>query len=83
VRFLYCRQLKASSYQFNNLYTGSIGYIAYNGDADLNIVIRTVLCQGKDAWFQVGGGIVWDSDPQLEYEECLHKAKGQIMALSM
>ncbi len=66
-----------------NIYTGSIGYIGYNGDLDLNIVIRTVLCQGENAWFQVGGGIVWDSDPQMEYEECLHKAKGQIAALSM
>lgn len=65
-----------------NLYTGSIGYIGYHGDADLNIVIRTILCQGNDAWFQVGGGIVWDSDPQMEYEECLHKAQGQIAALS-
>lgn len=66
-----------------NLYTGSIGYIGYNGDADLNIVIRTILCQGQNAWFHVGGGIVWDSDPLMEYEECLHKAKGQIAALSL
>lgn len=66
-----------------NLYTGSIGYIGYNGDADLNIVIRTILCQGENAWFQVGGGIVWDSEPELEFEECLHKAKGQIAALSL
>lgn len=66
-----------------NLYTGSIGYIGYNGDADLNIVIRTILCKGEDAWFQVGGGIVWDSNPELEYDECMHKARGQIEALSM
>lgn len=66
-----------------NLYTGSIGYIGFNGDADFNIVIRTILCQGENAWFQVGGGIVWDSDPHMEYEECLHKAKGQITALSL
>ncbi len=65
-----------------NLYTGSIGYIGYNGDADLNIVIRTILCQDDRAWFQVGGGIVWDSDPELEYAECQHKARGQIAALS-
>lgn len=66
-----------------NLYTGSIGYISYNGDSDLNIVIRTILCKDNDAWFQVGGGIVWDSDPELEYEECMHKARGQIEALSL
>lgn len=66
-----------------NLYTGAIGYMGYNGDADFNIVIRTILCKEQKAWFQVGGGIVWDSDPQLEYEECMHKAKGQITALSL
>jgi len=49
----------------------------------LNIVIRTILCKEGHAWFQTGGGIVWDSDPELEYEECLHKAKGQVRALSL
>lgn len=65
-----------------NLYTGSIGYIGFNGDMDLNIVIRTVLCKDQKAYFQVGGGIVWDSDAESEYEESLHKAKAQMMALS-
>lgn len=66
-----------------SLYTGSIGYIGYNGDADLNIVIRTIICKDEDAWFHVGGGIVWDSDPQLEYEESLHKARAQMRGLSV
>lgn len=65
-----------------NLYTGSIGYIGFNGDIDLNIVIRTVLCKDQNAYFQVGGGIVWDSNPESEYQESLDKAKAQIMALS-
>lgn len=66
-----------------NLYTGSIGYIGFNGNSDLNIVIRTILCKEGSAWFQTGGGIVWDSEPELEFEECLHKARGQIRALSL
>ena len=65
-----------------NIYTGSIGYIGLNGDVDLNIVIRTIICKDNKAYFQVGGGIVWDSDAEMEYEETLHKAKALIQALN-
>lgn len=64
-----------------NIYTGSIGYISFNGNMDLNIVIRTVLCKENKAYYQVGGGIVWDSDPELEYEESLLKGKALREAL--
>ncbi len=64
-----------------NVYTGSIGYIGFNGDLDLNIVIRTILCKDNKAYFQAGGGIVWDSQNQLEYEETFHKAKALMEAL--
>ncbi|WP_425447025.1 aminodeoxychorismate synthase component I [Dethiothermospora halolimnae] len=64
-----------------NIYTGSIGYLGFNGDMDLNIVIRTIVCKDDRAYFQVGGGIVWDSDAEMEYEETLHKAKALIEAL--
>ncbi|MTI81591.1 MAG: aminodeoxychorismate synthase component I [Firmicutes bacterium] len=65
-----------------NVYTGSIGYLGFNGNVDLNIAIRTILCKGEKAYFQVGGGIVWDSDPELEYQETLHKAKALMQALN-
>lgn len=64
-----------------NVYTGSIGYIGFNGDADLNIVIRTILQKDDMAYIQVGGGIVWDSDPELEYQETLVKGKALMEAL--
>lgn len=64
-----------------NLYTGSIGYIGFNGDMDLNIVIRTIVCKDDKAYFQVGGGIVWDSDPEGEYQESMDKAKALMEAL--
>lgn len=64
-----------------NIYTGSIGYIGFNGATDLNIAIRTIIMKNSKAYFQAGGGIVWDSEPQLEYEECLHKAKALFKAL--
>jgi para-aminobenzoate synthetase component 1 len=64
-----------------NIYTGSIGYLGFNGDVDLNIAIRTIVIKDKIAYFQAGGGIVWDSDPEMEYEETLHKAKALFKTL--
>jgi para-aminobenzoate synthetase component 1 len=56
-----------------HIYTGSIGYISFHDTMDLSIAIRTAtICHGKMI-FSVGGGIVYDSDPQDEYNETLHK----------
>lgn len=60
------------------LYTGSIGYISFNGDCDLNIVIRTAVWQNGTYHIGVGGGITCESDPEAEYEETLQKAKAFI-----
>jgi len=65
-----------------NIYTGSIGYIGFNGDIDLNIVIRTFVCKDGEAYFQAGGGIVWDSDEESEYIESLDKARALKRALN-
>jgi para-aminobenzoate synthetase component 1 len=64
-------------------YTGSMGYIGFNGDLDLNITIRTFLVKGNQAYFQVGGAVVYDSDPETEYRETLDKAKALIDALML
>lgn len=56
------------------IYTGSIGWIGYSGDMELNIVIRTLLAKGGQAYVQAGAGIVIDSNPKNEYEESLKKA---------
>ncbi len=64
-------------------YTGSIGYLSFNGDMDLNIIIRTFVIKGKDAYVQVGAGIVTDSDPTREYYETLYKAEALLKALEM
>lgn len=66
-----------------SVYTGSIGYIGFNGQTDLNIAIRTILCHHNQACFQAGGGIVWDSDEESEYQETLDKAKAMMNALSL
>lgn len=65
------------------IYTGSIGYIGFDGCADLNIVIRTIIIKENKLYFQVGGGITADSDPAAEYEETLDKARAMMRALGL
>ncbi len=62
-------------------YTGAIGYLGFDGRADLNVAIRTLV--HRDGWcgFQVGGGIVADSEPESEYQETLDKARALVAAL--
>ncbi len=59
------------------IYTGSIGWIAPGRRAQFNVAIRTVLIDKarREAEYGVGGGVVWDSTPAGEYDECLLKAK--------
>ena len=63
------------------IYTGSLGYLSFSGEMDLNIVIRTLVAKKNEIRFQVGGGIVADSDPEKEYQETLDKAKALFSAL--
>jgi para-aminobenzoate synthetase component I len=63
------------------VYCGSIGYISATGAMDTSIVIRTYLALRGQIYFQAGGGIVADSDPELEYRETLDKARGLIETL--
>ncbi len=63
------------------VYCGSIGYLSATGTMDTSIVIRTFVNTGGDLYFQAGGGIVADSDPELEYRETLDKAAGLIGTL--
>jgi len=65
-----------------SVYTGSVGYIGFNGNMDTNIVIRTFIAKGDKLYFQVGGGIVADSDPEAEYQETLDKAKALMETVS-
>ncbi len=66
-----------------SVYTGGIGYLSYSGNLDLNIAIRTFLVKGEKAYFQVGGAVVYDSDPEAEYQETLDKARALVAALDM
>ena len=64
-----------------HIYTGSIGYVGFDGTMDLSIAIRTATFTGGKTVFSVGGGIVFDSDPASEFEETLHKGRTLMDAL--
>lgn len=57
------------------VYAGAVGYFSYGGSMDMSIAIRTVVLKDKVAYMQAGSGIVYDSVPELEYEETLNKLK--------
>lgn len=61
-------------------YGGAIGYFSFTGNLDTCITIRTLLIKDKQVYLQVGAGIVADSDPEIEYQECMNKA-GALLAV--
>jgi len=62
-------------------YTGSLGYISWTGDLDLNLLIRTAVVREGRVHVQAGAGIVADSDPAREYDETVHKAQALLDAI--
>ncbi len=64
------------------VYTGSVGWFGANGDAELNIAIRTIVHDRGRALIQVGGGIVADSTPHGEYQETLDKARALLETIA-
>ena len=65
-----------------SIYTGSLGYLDFSGNMELNILIRTILKKKNMLYFQTGGGIVADSDSESEYEETLVKANALFQAIN-
>ena len=57
------------------LYGGAVGYFSFSGDVDTAITIRTMVAKDGLSYVQAGAGIVADSDPEMEYNECLSKAR--------
>ncbi|MFA6599432.1 MAG: anthranilate synthase component I [Candidatus Omnitrophota bacterium] len=64
-------------------YGGCLGYFGYDGDMDMCIVIRTLVCDGRGVYLQAGAGIVKDSNPAREYAETVNKAKALVRAIEM
>jgi anthranilate synthase component 1 len=65
------------------LYAGAIGYVSSQGDMDMCIAIRTILLKNGKAYVQAGGGIVYDSVPEKEFQESCNKAKACLKAIEM
>ena len=64
------------------IYCGSIGYIGFNGNMDTNIAIRTLIYNQNTIRFWVGGGIIYDSKVNAEYQETLDKGKALLELLN-
>ena len=62
------------------IYSGGIGYISSNGDMDTCIVLRTGIIKRNKLYVQAGGGVVFDSDPEKEFNETVNKAKAVLNA---
>ena len=67
--------------QRRSLYAGAAGYFSYDGSMDTCIAIRTMLVQGERVHVQAGAGIVADSDPENEFQECVNKASALLVAV--
>jgi anthranilate synthase component 1 len=65
------------------LYGGAVGYFSFKGDADFAIAIRTMLVKAGRAHIQAGAGVVADSDPAREYDECVNKARALLNAVEL
>jgi anthranilate synthase component 1 len=57
------------------VYGGGVGYFAANGDMDMCIALRTAVLKDRRLYIQAGGGVVYDSDPEAEYQETVNKAR--------
>ncbi len=65
------------------LYAGAVGYFGAGGNMDMCIAIRTLVVEPDRVHTQAGAGIVWDSDPAREYDECHHKARSALAAIRL
>jgi anthranilate synthase component 1 len=63
-------------------YAGIVGYFGFDGSHDSCIAIRSIILKNGQAFFQTGAGIVADSDPAREFEECVGKAKAMLAAIA-
>ena len=63
-------------------YAGAVGYVDFSGNLDTAIALRTMVGDGRTAWVQAGAGVVADSEPAAEYEECRNKAAAVLAAIA-
>ena len=78
-----CQLIEELEGNKRGIYGGAIGYIDFTGNMDTCIAIRIVYKKNGKVFVRSGAGIVADSDPEKEYQECLNKAKASLTALQM
>ncbi|MDT7921055.1 MAG: anthranilate synthase component I [Meiothermus sp.] len=64
-------------------YGGAFGYLAYDGHMDVALTLRTIVIAREQIHIQAGAGVVYDSDPSAEYQECLNKAQAMLKAVRL
>jgi anthranilate synthase component I len=64
-------------------YGGAVGYFSFSGNMDFCITIRTMLVKDDKIYIQAGAGIVYDSNPALEYQESVNKARAMLQAVKL
>lgn len=65
------------------VYAGAVGHLGFNGDLDTCIALRSIVVQNGVAYVQAGGGVVADSDPEMEYRESCNKAAAPLRAIDL
>jgi anthranilate synthase component 1 len=78
-----CQLIEELENSRRGIYGGAVGYIDFTGNMDTCIAIRLVFKKNGKGFVQSGAGIVADSVPEKEYEECLNKAKASLHALEL
>lgn len=80
-KFRACEIIDELEAEARGVYGGAIGYLDFSGNLDVCIAIRTAVKKGDMVYVQAGAGVVADSVPELEYEECANKAGAVIEAI--
>ena len=78
-----CQLIGALENNKRGIYGGAVGYIDFTGNMDTCIAIRLAFKKNGKVFVRSGAGIVADSDPEKEYQECLNKAKASLKALEL
>lgn len=65
------------------VYAGAVGYLAWNGNMDTAIAIRTAVIKSGKLYIQAGAGVVYDSQPRLEWKETMNKGRAVFRAVAM
>ena len=73
---------RGQQFSLENFYLHRTVHFDFSGNLDTAIALRTCVSKGTTAWVQAGAGVVVDSDPATEYDECVNKAEAVLRAIA-